>query len=182
MPLSLRFTLSTSSACCCGVRLRWMTPSPPCRASAIASSLSVTVSIAALRTGILRRRRSCNRTPMFTSEGRTSAYPGTNNTSSKVSASIANRSGRPRSAPLLGSTIACLCTSRGMPFMDHPSGFATIACRVANPYIRFFNCTNHTGRCANECNSYSRRQPIRRASSASTASHPIPCSANRTML
>jgi hypothetical protein len=51
MPLSLRLTLSTSAAWSSMLRLRWMTPSPPWRASAIASSLSVTVSIAALIRG-----------------------------------------------------------------------------------------------------------------------------------
>ena len=51
MPLSERFTLSTSLACCSGVRLRWMIPIPPCWASAIAMCDSVTVSMAALTMG-----------------------------------------------------------------------------------------------------------------------------------
>ena len=52
MPLSLRFTRSTSSACRSIVMLRWMMPMPPCCASAIARCDSVTVSIAALRIGM----------------------------------------------------------------------------------------------------------------------------------
>ena len=61
MPLSERFTLSTSLACCSMVRLRWMMPSPPCWAMAMAMRDSVTVSMAALirgtRSSMLRVRR-----------------------------------------------------------------------------------------------------------------------------
>ena len=52
MPLSERFTRSTSSACRSIVMLRWMIPMPPCCASAIARCDSVTVSIAALTIGM----------------------------------------------------------------------------------------------------------------------------------
>ncbi len=53
IPLSDRFTLSISPACCSIVRLRCTTPSPPCCAIAIASRASVTVSIAADISGVL---------------------------------------------------------------------------------------------------------------------------------
>ena len=53
MPLSDFLTLSISSACCSIVRLRWMTPMPPSCAIAIAIADSVTVSIAALSSGML---------------------------------------------------------------------------------------------------------------------------------
>ena len=55
MPLSDRFTRSTSDACSLMVRFLWMTPSPPCCAIAIASRDSVTVSIAALTSGTFKR-------------------------------------------------------------------------------------------------------------------------------
>ena len=48
MPLSERFTRSTSDACSSIDRFLWMTPRPPCCAIAMASRDSVTVSIAAL--------------------------------------------------------------------------------------------------------------------------------------
>ena len=57
MPLSDRFTRSTSEACSSIDRFLWMTPRPPCCAIAIASRDSVTVSIAALTSGTLRRIR-----------------------------------------------------------------------------------------------------------------------------
>ena len=64
MPLSLRFTRSTSSACRSMGMLRWMIPMPPCCASAMARCDSVTVSIAALTMGILQSdvaRQECAR-------------------------------------------------------------------------------------------------------------------------
>ena len=54
MPLSDRFTRSTSDACSSIERFLWMTPMPPCCAIAIASPDSVTVSIAALAIGTFR--------------------------------------------------------------------------------------------------------------------------------
>ena len=55
MPLSDRLTRSTSDACSSIDRFLWMTPMPPCCAIAIARRDSVTVSIAALRSGTLTR-------------------------------------------------------------------------------------------------------------------------------
>ena len=52
IPLSERFTLSTSAACASIVRFLWMTPRPPFCAIAIARRDSVTVSIAAERIGM----------------------------------------------------------------------------------------------------------------------------------
>jgi hypothetical protein len=61
MPLSERFTRSTCADWSAIVRFLWSTPSPPSRASAMASAASVTVSIAALTIGIwigmLREKR-----------------------------------------------------------------------------------------------------------------------------
>ena len=54
IPLSERFTRSTWLHCSGIERFLWRTPMPPSRASAIANSASVTVSIAALTTGMLR--------------------------------------------------------------------------------------------------------------------------------
>ena len=53
-PDSNRLTLSTRFACLWGVKFLWIMPMPPCSASAIAMLASVTVSIAAEITGILR--------------------------------------------------------------------------------------------------------------------------------
>ena len=52
MPDSERLTRSTSAACVRGSRFLWMTPMPPSRATAMAISASVTVSMAADRKGI----------------------------------------------------------------------------------------------------------------------------------
>ena len=53
IPLSDFFTLSTSTACFSGDMARWSTPMPPSRANAMAKRPSVTVSMAALKIGIL---------------------------------------------------------------------------------------------------------------------------------
>ena len=53
MPLSERFTRSTSSAWRSMVMLRWMKPMPPWRAMAMARRASVTVSMAAATMGML---------------------------------------------------------------------------------------------------------------------------------
>ena len=53
IPLSLRFTRSTSAACRSIDMFLWSTPMPPARAMAIAMSASVTVSIAAETSGTL---------------------------------------------------------------------------------------------------------------------------------
>jgi hypothetical protein len=87
IPLSYRFTCRTCSACSSGVRLRWMTPSPPACAIAMAIRLSVTVSIAEARRGRLTliERVTHERTSAW--DGRISEWPGVSNTSSKVRAS-----------------------------------------------------------------------------------------------
>ncbi len=54
MPDSERLTLSTSLTCSSIDRLRWTMPRPPSRARAIAIRASVTVSMAAERTGMAR--------------------------------------------------------------------------------------------------------------------------------
>jgi len=87
MPLSDRFTLSTSPACCSMLRLRWMIPIPPCWAMAIAICPSVTVSIAALSKGTFRAIVLVTCVCVETVAGTTSERPGSNKTSSKVSAS-----------------------------------------------------------------------------------------------
>src|SRR5664280_1190695 len=65
----------------------WITPIPPSLAIAIASSSSVTVSIAAETTGVLMRMFLENIELRSTSLGSTSEYKGTRSTSSKVSPS-----------------------------------------------------------------------------------------------
>ena len=55
MPLSERLTASTSLACSSIDRFLWMTPMPPCCAMAMAMAASVTVSIAALTSGMFSR-------------------------------------------------------------------------------------------------------------------------------
>ena len=52
MPLALRLTLSTSSVCRSIDMFLWITPRPPSWARAMAISLSVTVSIGELSSGI----------------------------------------------------------------------------------------------------------------------------------
>ena len=87
IPLSDRFTLSTSSTWRSMGRFLWMNPIPPSRARAMASSLSVTVSMAALRRGMLSRMRLVRRVETSTVRGWTSLRAGTRSTSSKVRAS-----------------------------------------------------------------------------------------------
>ena len=64
---------SMSAAWASGLILRWMIPIPPCRASAIARLASVTVSIAAERTGMLSCSLSWSAVCRSTCEGSTSA-------------------------------------------------------------------------------------------------------------
>ena len=90
MPASERLTLSTSATWASIERLRWMTPSPPARASAIASRASVTVSIAAETTGIASSISRESRVRVETSFGSTSDSAGTRRTSSNASPSRAN--------------------------------------------------------------------------------------------
>ena len=62
----------------------WITPMPPSRAMAMAMRYSVTVSIAALMTGMFRRTFFVRYVVRSTSAGRISLSAGTSNTSSKV--------------------------------------------------------------------------------------------------
>ena len=87
MPDSNFLTWRTSAACCSGSRLRWMTPSPPACARAIAIAASVTVSIAEVMIGIFSAISRVMRVRTSVSVGKTSERPGRNKTSSKVSAS-----------------------------------------------------------------------------------------------
>ena len=86
IPLSLRFTRSTSAACRSIDMFLWITPIPPERAIAIAISLSVTVSIAAATSGTLSEMPVVKRDDVFTSRGCVPECLGTSRTSSKVSA------------------------------------------------------------------------------------------------
>src|SRR5579884_2028171 len=87
MPLSLRFTRSTSSACRSIGMLRWMNPMPPCWASAMASRDSVTVSMAALTTGIFNAILRVRQVRVSASAGSTLLRAGSRSTSSNVKAS-----------------------------------------------------------------------------------------------
>ena len=69
MPLSERLTRSTCAACSAMERFLWMTPMPPSRASAMASSDSVTVSMAELTSGMFRAMRREKRVRTSTSRG-----------------------------------------------------------------------------------------------------------------
>ena len=93
MPDWLRLTLSTSATWSSTERLRWMTPMPPARASAMASGASVTVSMAADTIGIARSIRGVRRVLVSTSAGRTDDSAGSSSTSSKVRPSFANFDG-----------------------------------------------------------------------------------------
>ena len=72
MPLSNFLTRRTSRACMSGLMLRWMMPMPPSWASEMARRASVTVSIAADRSGILSVMPVVSRVERSTSRGRTS--------------------------------------------------------------------------------------------------------------
>src|SRR4029079_8290523 len=97
IPLSDRFTRSTSAACRSTDMFLWMTPMPPARAIAIAISDSVTVSIAAEANGTLRAIPRVKREEVFTSLGWTSEWRGLRRTSSKVSTTSLLTLGRPES-------------------------------------------------------------------------------------
>jgi hypothetical protein len=84
MPLALRLTLETSSACCSMERFLWIMPIPPSCANAIAMLASVTVSIGELMRGIRNVIRRVNVALTSTLEGTTSLYCGSRRTSSKV--------------------------------------------------------------------------------------------------
>ena len=72
IPLSARFTRSTSRACSPGVRFLWTMPSPPSRAIVMAARASVTESIAALTSGMVSSISASRRVRVSTSLGRTS--------------------------------------------------------------------------------------------------------------
>src|SRR5579872_3965572 len=84
MPLSERFTRSTSSACLSMDMLRWMMPMPPCCASAMARWDSVTVSMAELTTGMFKPILRVNQVRVSVSAGTILLREGTSRTSSKV--------------------------------------------------------------------------------------------------
>ena len=88
IPLSDRLTRSTIFDCSSIDKFLWITPIPPVLASAIAISLSVTVSIAALSIGIFSSILLVKRVFRFTSLGNTFDFCGTNSTSSKVNACL----------------------------------------------------------------------------------------------
>ena len=89
-PLAERLTLSTSAICPSSPRLRWITPRPPSRARATASSHSVTVSMAAEIRGRFSATLRETRVRRSTSDGRTSEWQGTRRTSSNVSPSVSS--------------------------------------------------------------------------------------------
>ena len=91
-PFSDRLTLSTSRVWAATLRFLWMIPMPPSWASAMASSLSVTVSIGADRMGRLRRTWRVSEVRTSTSFGMTSEYAGSRRTSSNVMPWYAMRS------------------------------------------------------------------------------------------
>ena len=76
MPLSARLTFSTSRACSPSGRFLCTMPMPPSRAMAMAARASVTESIAALSSGMLRSSFRVRRVRTSTSAGRTSLYAG----------------------------------------------------------------------------------------------------------
>ena len=69
IPLSLRLTRSTSAAWRSTVMFLWSTPMPPARAIAMAISASVTVSMAAETSGMLRGMVRVKRLLVETSRG-----------------------------------------------------------------------------------------------------------------
>src|SRR4029077_8403477 len=86
IPASNFFTLRTSSAWSAMGMLRWITPIPPAWAIAIASALSVTVSIAAEISGMPSSISRVSRVAVSVSAGKMPDAAGTSITSSKVSA------------------------------------------------------------------------------------------------
>src|ERR1700691_5733496 len=84
MPLSERFTLSTSSAWRSMDILRWMMPMPPFCASAIARCDSVTVSMAELTTGMFKPILRVSQVRVSVWFGSTSLRAGSNKISSNV--------------------------------------------------------------------------------------------------
>ena len=93
MPASDRLTMSTCVTWSSTERLRCSTPTPPCRAMAIAIRPSVTVSIGLDSNGVRSMIDRDSRVAVFASLGRMSDAAGTSSTSSKVRPSAANFAG-----------------------------------------------------------------------------------------
>src|SRR5438067_70639 len=120
IPLSYFLTLVTSSACCAGDMFLWMNPMPPACAMAIAVRASVTVSIAALTSGICSRRFRVSWALTSTCRGRTSLSAGSSRTSSNVRA--IGRFGSSISAPTRSASVASRLPSgnaRSLPLRTH---------------------------------------------------------------
>src|SRR5579863_3784647 len=116
IPLSERFTRSTSSAWRSTPMLRCTNPSPPWRAMAIARRDSVTVSIAAETSGMFSEILRVSCVLVSTSVGRTEDFPGTSSTSSNVKPSVIGPSIH------LSLTDRILAGSNGSPKTTQPSG------------------------------------------------------------
>ncbi len=95
IPDSDRLTRSTWLAWSSMDRLRCSTPTPPCRAMAMAIRDSVTLSMAADSSGTFTRTFRETLDEVSTAFGSTSEAPGSSSTSSYVSPSMANFSGTP---------------------------------------------------------------------------------------
>ena len=104
MPDSAFLTLLTSSACASTLTFLCTMPMPPSRAMRMAVSASVTVSIAALHSGMLSLMPVVSRVATSTSVGRTALSAGTRRTSSKVRASRSGSSPSMRGAYGRGPT------------------------------------------------------------------------------
>ena len=118
MPETKRLTRCTSPACSATLMLRWMTPIPPACAMAMAMRDSVTVSMAALRSGISRVIEGVRRVRVSAVAGSTSEAPGTRSTSSKVRASRRSISDSPKGRV----AVPCLFHARhgkGSPAARH---------------------------------------------------------------
>ncbi len=87
IPDSLFLTLSTSEACSAMVRFLWMMPIPPSRAMQMAVRASVTVSMAADSSGMLRRMLGVIQVERSVSLGRIVEWAGSSRTSSNVNPS-----------------------------------------------------------------------------------------------
>ena len=82
MPASDRLTMSTCWACSSTDMFRCSTPTPPCRAMAMAMRASVTVSMAAETSGMRRVTFRLSRAEMSASPGRIAEWAGSSRTSS----------------------------------------------------------------------------------------------------
>ena len=87
IPDSYFFTRRTSAAWATGSMFLWITPMPPASAMAMASALSVTVSMAAEMIGMRSSTARVRRVEVSASAGTMLERAGTSNTSSNASAS-----------------------------------------------------------------------------------------------